>query len=167
MSAEVIQMTDNRQDNASEEMILTFTLDGEVFAIEVSHVNEILDPLPVTQAPCADPFAPGLLNVRGAIVPLVDLRQRLGMPPAVVGEGSRVLVLDLTVGGEATKVAMLADDVDDIADITAAELEPVPELGVRWPVSLIRGVTKKNGALVIVLDVEAAFMPTTLPSSKT
>ena len=159
-------MADDRHDNASEEMILTFTLDGEIFAIAVSHVNEILDPLPVTQAPCADAFAPGLINVRGAIVPLVDLRQRLGMPPVVVGESSRVLVLDLTVGGEATKVAMLADDVDDIADISSAELEPVPELGVRWPVSLIRGVTKKDGVLVIVLDAEAAFAPTSSQSQK-
>jgi purine-binding chemotaxis protein CheW len=153
-------MADVEHDNDGEEKVLTFTLDGETFAIAVSHVNEILDPLPVTRVPCADPFAPGLINVRGAIAPFVDLRQRLGMPPAVVGETSRVLVLDLTVGGEATKVAMLADDVDDITETAMADLEPVPELGVRWPVNLIRGVAKKNGALVIVLDAETAFAPT-------
>ncbi|WP_299822370.1 chemotaxis protein CheW [uncultured Jannaschia sp.] len=159
-------MADIRGDIDTGEMALTFSLDGETFAIPVAHVNEIIDPLPVTRAPCADPFASGLVNVRGAIAPLVDLRQRLGMPPAVIAETSRVLVLDLMIAGETTKVAMLADDVDDITDTPMAEIEPVPELGVRWPVHLIRGVAKKNGALVIVLDVETTFAPSAPVHSK-
>ncbi|WP_375262588.1 chemotaxis protein CheW [Palleronia sp.] len=151
----------------SDDMVLTFLLDGETFAIPVAHVVEIVDPQPVTRAPCADPFAPGLINVRGVIAPLVDLRQRLGMKPAVIGQSSRVIVLNLMVGGEATKVAMLADDVDDIADTPTADLETVPELGVRWPTHLIRGVAKKNGALIIVLDAETAFAPTQSLHSET
>ena len=153
----------NREPAMSEatdtSMALTFSLEGETFAIPVEHVSEIIDPLPVTRAPNADPFAPGLINVRGAIAPFVDLRHRLGMSPAAVGETSRVLVLDLVIEGEATKVAMLADDVDDITETAIAELEAVPELGVRWPTDLIRGVAKKHGALVILLDVEKAFAP--------
>ncbi|WP_299815492.1 chemotaxis protein CheW [uncultured Jannaschia sp.] len=141
-------------------MALTFSLDGETFAIPVEHVSEIIDPLPVTRAPNADPFAPGLINVRGAIAPFVDLRHRLGMGPAAIKDQSRVLVLDLAVAGEATKVAMLADNVDDITETAMADIEPVPELGIRWPTDLIRGVVKKNGALVILLDVGAAFAPT-------
>lgn len=150
---------DENQDS-SNDMVLTFSLDGETFAIPVAHVVEIVDPQPVTRTPCADPFAPGLINVRGVIAPLIDLRQRLGMKPAVVGQSSRVLVLDLMVGGEATKLATLADDVHDITETPMADLETVPELGVRWPVHLIRGVAKKDGALIIVLDVETAFAPT-------
>ncbi len=147
-------------DTAETQMALTFSLDGETFAIPVEHVSEIIDPLPVTRAPNADPFAPGLINVRGVIAPFVDLRHRLGMKPAEVGQTSRVLVLDLMVGGERTKVAMLADDVDDITETAVSDLEAVPELGVRWPTDLIRGVAKKNDAIVILLDVEAAFAPT-------
>lgn len=143
-------------------MALTFSLDGETFAIPVEHVSEIIDPLPVTRAPNADPFAPGLVNVRGAIAPFLDLRHRLGMKPAVVAETSRVLVLDLVVAGERTKVAMLADDVDDITETAVSDLEAVPELGVRWPTDLIRGVARKDGAIIILLDVEAAFAPTHL-----
>ena len=139
---------------------LTFTLEGETFAIPVRHVSEILDPMPVTRTPNADPFAPGLINVRGVIAPFIDLRQRLGMKPAAPGESARVLVLDLVVEGEPTKVAMLADDVDDITETAASDLEAVPELGVRWPVEFIKGVAKKDGALVILLDVETAFAPT-------
>ena len=143
-------------------MALTFSLEGETFAIPVEHVSEIIDPLPVTRAPNADRFAPGLINVRGVIAPFVDLRHRLGMKPGVMGETSRVLVLDLMVAGEATKVAMLADDVNDITETAVADLEAVPELGVRWPTDLIRGVARKDGALVILLDAEAAFAPTHL-----
>lgn len=149
-------------DVPETEMVLTFALDGETFAIPVGHVDEIIDPLPITRAPNADPFAPGLINVRGAIAPFVDLRHRFGMKPAEVSESSRVLVLDLLIGGEATKVAMLADDVADITETTVAELEAIPELGVRWPTDLIRGVAKKDGALVIVLDIGAAFAPQAL-----
>ena len=155
-------MSDALSEAAETATALTFSLDGETFAIPVEHVSEIIDPLPVTRAPNADPFAPGLVNVRGAIAPFVDLRHRLGMRPAVVGETSRVLVLDLVVAGEATKVAMLADDVDDITETAVADLEAVPELGVRWPTDLIRGVAKKDGAIVILLDVETAFAPTHL-----
>lgn len=141
------------------EMALTFTLEDEIFAIPVRHVDEIIDPLPITRAPNAAPFAPGLINVRGAIAPFVDLRQRLGMGPAAVGATSRVLVLDLVVEGEPTKVAMLADDVDDITETAVADLEAVPELGVRWPTHLIQGVARKDGNLIILLDVDAAFAP--------
>lgn len=155
-------MEPHMTDTAETQMVLTFALDGETFAIPVDHVDEIIDPLPITRAPNADAFAPGLINVRGAIAPFVDLRHRLGMKPAEVRESSRVLVLDLVVGGEATKVAVLADDVADITETAVADLEAVPELGVRWPTDLIRGVAKKDGALVIVLDVGAAFAPQNL-----
>lgn len=155
-------MEPHMTDSTETQMVLTFALDGETFAIPVGHVDEIIDPLPITRAPNADAFAPGLINVRGAIAPFVDLRHRLGMRPAEVQESSRVLVLDLVVGGEATKVAMLADDVADITETAVADLEAVPELGVRWPIDLIRGVAKKDGALVIVLDVDAAFAPQNL-----
>ncbi|SDY79276.1 chemotaxis protein CheW [Citreimonas salinaria] len=144
-----------------EGMALTFSLQGETFAIPVTYVDEIIDPLPVTRAPNADAFAPGLINVRGAIAPFVDLRHRLGMKPAGPCATSRVLVLDLVVGGESTKVAMMADAVDDITETNLSDLEPVPELGVRWPTEYLKGVAKKDGALIILLDVEATFAPTT------
>ncbi|CUH39820.1 Coupling protein CheW [Jannaschia seosinensis] len=140
-------------------MALTFSLDGETFAVPVQHVREIIDPLPITDVPNADQVAPGLVNVRGAIAPFIDLRHRLGMRPAVLRETSRILVLELTLEGEMTTVAMLADDVDDITETTSADLETVPDLGVRWPTEFIKGVAKKDGALVILLDVQTAFAP--------
>ena len=153
------QETEMTEIGNADGCALTFSLQGETFAIPVAHVNEIIDPLPITRVPNADTFAPGLINVRGSIAPLVDMRSRLGMPPSEPGETSRVLVLDLMLDGEATRVAMMADSVDDIAETSIADLEAVPELGVRWPTEYLKGVAKRDGKLVILLDVETAFAP--------
>lgn len=139
--------------------VLTFTLEGETFGVEVGLVDEIVDPQPMTRVPNADPFAPALINVRGSIAPVVDLRHRLGMGPAEVLPTSRMLVLDLVVEGEVVRAALLADSVDAIADVAVEEVEAVPELGVRWPVECFRGVAKKDGTLVVLLDERTAFPP--------
>ncbi|MBM9593599.1 chemotaxis protein CheW [Roseitranquillus sediminis] len=138
---------------------LTFVLDGETFGVDVARVEEIVDPLPMTRAPNADPFAPALVNVRGSIVPVVDLRHRLGMAAAEQRPSSRLLVLNVLVDGEPTRVALMADDVDAIVETTAAEIEAVPELGLRWPAKYFRGVARKNGVLVILLDEQTTFPP--------
>ena len=121
---------------------LTFTLEGETFGVDVGLVDEIVDPQPMTRVPNADPFSPALINVRGGIVPVVDLRRRLGAAPAEPTETSRMLVLDLELDGEPIKAALMADAVHDIVEVAVEEVESVPELGVRWPVEYFRGVAK-------------------------
>lgn len=155
-------MRDTDDDDAghsTEGMVVTFSLEGETFAVDVGCVDEIIDPLPVTRVPNADPLVPGLINVRGLIVPVVDLRRRLGMKPGEITTASRILVLDLTIRGEQTKVAVLTDGVAEIVETSAEEIEPAPELGLRWPNEYIKGVAKKDGALVILINEETAFPP--------
>jgi purine-binding chemotaxis protein CheW len=148
------------EDEATTEgMVVTFGLDGETFAVSVDCVDEIIDPLPVTRVPSADPFAPGLVNVRGQILPVLDLRRRLGMASAETTTASRVLVLDVAVGDEHTKVAVPADSVDEIVETDPEEIEAAPRLGLRYPPEYIRGVAKKDGALVIIINEETAFPP--------
>jgi purine-binding chemotaxis protein CheW len=144
---------------SSVQQALTFTLEGETFGVEVGLVDEIVDPQPMTRVPNADPFAPALINVRGTIVPVVDLRRRLGAEPAEATESSRMLVLNLEVGGEPIKAALTADAVHDIVEVAVEEVESVPELGVRWPVEYFRGVAKKDGALVVLLDERTSLTP--------
>jgi purine-binding chemotaxis protein CheW len=145
--------------SATEGMVVTFSLEGETFAVDVGCVDEIIDPIPITRVPNADPFAPGLINVRGLILPVIDLRLRLGMPPAEITAQSRILVLDLFMGRELVKVAVLTDGVDEIVETEPAEIEDAPELGVRWPTEFIKGVAKKDGALIILIDEQTAFPP--------
>ncbi len=144
---------------AQRQTLLTFRLQGEVFALAVERVHEIIDPLPVTPVPRAPSFVPGLINVRGSVVPVVDLRQRLEMPPAEATADSRMIVLDVEIGDALTKLAMVADSVDQVIEIDGSDIEPVPEIGLRWPPRYLGGVAKRAGDLLILLRTETVFEP--------
>lgn len=143
----------------SPEMVLIFRLSGEAFAISVSVVHEILDPIPVTRVPNAPAFAPGLINVRGAIAPLVDLRHRLRMPQAAANADARVIVLELPVAGAQTRLAILADGVEEVIEADLAALDAVPDLGARWPEHFVQGVARRGDGLVILLNTATLFRP--------
>lgn len=140
-------------------MALTFELHDEVFAIEIAHVHEVIDPLPVTQVPNADPFAPGLINARGAIVPVLDLQYRLGMQPKPQSPETRFVVLETVIGEDRTKFAIVADRVHEVVELDDWAIQPAPELGMQWPSEFIRGFVQRNGALVILLNTDTAFGP--------
>lgn len=139
--------------------ILTFRLMGEIFALAVERVHEIIDPLPVTRVPRTDPFVPGLINVRGSVVPVADLRHRLGMPPSETTEHSRMVVLDVLIEDTPTKIAIVADAVDQVSEVDGSRIEPVPEIGMRFPARFLAGVAKRDGELIILLRVETVFEP--------
>ena len=140
-------------------ILLTFRLQAETLALDVARVHEIIDPLPETRVPRADPFAPGLINVRGSVVPVLDLRRRLNLAPAARGDDSRMIVLDVPLGDEAVKVAVEADAVDQVAEIASTQIEPVPEIGIDWPAEFLEGVAKRAGTLVMLLRAEVALAP--------
>jgi len=150
---------------SEHEMALTFSMDGEILAIPVAYVSEIIDPLPLTPAPATDDFAPGLVNVRGVIAPFLDMRQRLGMKPAAQAESTRALVLELNIESERTIVAVEVDAVYEIMPTALSDIEPVPDLGIRWPRDLIKGVIRKESSLVILLDIESTFAPSRTQTS--
>lgn len=139
------------------ETLLTFKLADETFGISVGMVSEIIDPQKTTRVPNANPLAPTLINVRGSIVPVIDLRFRLGMRPAEQIHTSRMLVLETEIKGETAKLAVMVDEVEDVIDTTTGELDTVPELGIRWPADCFRGVAKRDDTLVILIDADNAF----------
>lgn len=149
----------------SAETILIFRLAGEAFALAVDGVQEILDPIAATAVPGASAFAPALLNVRGAVVPLLDLRHRLGMPTRAGGASEppagseRIIVLDAQIADEAVRLAVRADAVEEVVETDAAELTPIPELGARWPARFVRGVARRDASVVVLLDAATLFEP--------
>lgn len=148
------------EPGASRQTMLTLSLQGETFALPVERVHEIIDPLPMTKVPRASSFAPALINVRGSVVPVVDLRERLQMPPAETTEDSRMVVLDVALEDGAVKLALTADSVDKVIELDIASVEPVPEIGIRFPSRFLAGVAKREGELIILLKPETAFAPT-------
>ncbi|MGO9483706.1 MAG: chemotaxis protein CheW [Rhodomicrobium sp.] len=148
-------MTNTNSGNALE--ALTFSLNGQAFALEASYVREILDLVPVTEVPTSNPFARGLINVRGKIVPLADLRYKLGMeerPPTI---DTRIVVIELDLDGDLTTIGLLAEKVHEVTSIAAAEMEETPKIGMIWRREYIRGVGKRDDDFIVVLDIAAIF----------
>lgn len=112
-------------------MALTFELHGERFAVEVANVHEVIDPLPLTIVPNADPFAPGLINARGAVVPVLDLQYRLGFTRNEQTPDTRFVVLETDIGEDRTKFALIADSVHEVVEIEESRIQPAPELGMK------------------------------------
>jgi purine-binding chemotaxis protein CheW len=132
-----------------------------MFGVTVDSVHEILDPQTPTAVPNADPFAPGLINVRGVVVPVVDVRRRLGIGPAEVTETTRMIVLEYASGDSLTKLAFSADAVEEVIEADLGALERMPELGSRWQQIYLRGALRRNGDLVVILETETLFAQTT------
>lgn len=133
--------------------VLTLGLADEVFAVEAADVREILDLVPVTEVPNARPFVGGLVNVRGKVVPLADLRVVFGMertPPTV---DTRIVVIEADVDGEATPVGILADKVHEVTELPAASLEETPRIGMRWRPEFIRCIGKRGDTFIVVPDI--------------
>ncbi|ASG23981.1 chemotaxis protein CheW [Nitrospirillum viridazoti] len=137
--------------------VLTLGLQGEVFALEAAHVREILDLIPVTGVPNSQPFVGGLINVRGKVLPLADLRLKFGMelrPPTI---DTRIVVTEVMIDGDPVIVGIRADKVYEITQVAASDLEETPRIGMRWRPEYIRCIAKRGAEFIVVLDLERIF----------
>lgn len=135
--------------------VVTFQLSGEVLAVPMRHLREVLEPVAVTRVPGAPRFAAGLFNVRGRVVPLADLRVPLRLPVTPPGPEARILVLDLDLDGGPAALGIHADRVHEVTRIEAADLAPPPEVGGRWPARLVSAVGRWAGGFVTLPDLPA------------
>lgn len=137
--------------------VLTIGLEGEIFALEATYVREILDLVPITEVPNSEPFVNGLINVRGKVVPLADLRLKFGMaqkPPTI---DTRIVVIEVVIDGDPAIVGIRADKVYEITQIAAAALEETPRIGMRWRPEYIDCIGKRGEDFIVVLDIEHLF----------
>jgi len=135
--------------------VLTLSLHSETFALDALKVREILDPVPVTEVPGAPHFLNGLINVRGKVVPLLDLCSKLGMAPSPQSIDTRIVVVEVPVAGLPTIVGLRADKVYEMTELAAEALEDAPQIGMRVQPSFVRCVGKRAGEFLLVLDLEA------------
>jgi purine-binding chemotaxis protein CheW len=146
-----------KRNNVGSLQVLTFGLQGEVCAIGADMVREILDLVPVTAVPQSSPFVGGLINVRGKVVPLADLRVKFGMPASPPTVDTRIVVIEVDLAGEPTIVGMLADKVYEVAEIDGASIEETPEIGMKWPAEFIKGIGKRDDQFILFPDIERIF----------
>ncbi|MCE7028606.1 chemotaxis protein CheW [Jiella avicenniae] len=136
---------------------LTIRLQDEMFALEATNVREILDPVPITRVPNAGDFVGGLINVRGSVVPLADLRVSFGMDRPPPDGDTRIVVMEIDLDGEPMVAGILADKVYDVTDITAASIEEAPRVGMRWPAEFVRGIGRRDDQFVIIPNMQQIF----------
>jgi len=136
---------------------LTFRLGPEMFALNVLQVREVLDLSPITRVPRAPAFMRGVINVRGAVVPVVDLRLKFGQTIGEDTVDTRIVVMEMTMDGETSVLGFLADAVHEVMEIESDQIEPPPRMGGRWRTDLIRGIGKHNDTFIIILDIDRVF----------
>jgi purine-binding chemotaxis protein CheW len=137
--------------------VLMLGLAGEIFALDARQVREILDPIPVTRVPGAQSYVSSILNVRGKVIPLADLRLRFGMPPASVTPDSRFIVIEIEFAGEPTTIGIVADKVYEVTDLDTSSLQKAPPIGMHWQPEFIAGIGKWNDEFIVLPNLERIF----------
>ena len=136
---------------------LTLWLEDQVFAIDAAEVREILDPTPVTLVPNARPLVGGLVNVRGKVVPLADLRVAFGMEPKPPTPETRIVVVEIELDGEPTVIALIADRVDEVTEIAVDSFINAPRVGMRWRPEFIHCFGRKGDDFVVIPNLPRIF----------
>ncbi len=132
---------------------LTFMLGGEVFAIGILHIKEIIEYGQLTSVPMMPEFIRGVINLRGAVVPVVDLASRFGGKPSQVTRRSCIVILELTCEEEIQVIGVVVDAVNEVLEIAGSEIEPPPSFGTRIRTDFILGMGKVQERFVIILNV--------------
>ncbi|HKN18611.1 MAG TPA: chemotaxis protein CheW [Dissulfurispiraceae bacterium] len=136
---------------------LTFKLDEEIFALDVAKVREILDFTDITKVPQTPDFMRGVINLRGSVVPVVDMRLKFGMSKSEKTVNTCIVVAEVTTEGETTVLGALADSVQEVIELEPAQIEPAPRIGTKLRTDFIRGMGKHDGRFVMILDIDKVF----------
>ncbi len=136
---------------------LTFKLRDEMFAVDVLQVREVLDLSCITKVPRAPEFMLGVINVRGSVVPVIDLRLKFGLPKTENTINTRIVVLELNLEGEQALLGAMADSVHEVIDMEPGQIEDPPQIGSRWRTEFIKGIGKQDDRFLILLDIDRVF----------
>lgn len=136
---------------------LTYKLADEVFAFDISKVREVLDFTTITKVPKMPDFLCGVINLRGTVVPVVDLRLKFGMAKTDKTVDTCVIITEVNVDGEQTVLGALADSVQEVMDLGPDSIEPAPKIGTGLNTEFIKGMGKHNERFIIILDIDKVF----------
>ncbi len=136
---------------------LTFFLGEELFAIDIRTVREIIQHAAMTVVPMTPNFVRGVINLRGAVVPVIDLQSRFGRIQMVVGKKTCVVILDATQDGEKTELGLMVDAVSEVIEIAANDIELPPHFGGSIQREYIRGMGKVKGEFIVILEPTRAL----------
>ena len=141
-------------DIVRTDQYLTFTLAEETFAIEIVKVREVIDYVHLTRVPRMPVFLRGVINLRGSVVLVVDLRLILSMPAVEKTVDTCIIIAEVNMDGEPLHLGMLADSVQEVIDIDPSQIDPPPRLGSMLNTEFIRGMGKRGEGFFIILNID-------------
>ena len=144
----------SQTNNAGSQQVLTFVLGSETYGVDILRVQEIRGWSPVTKIPHAPPHVLGVLNLRGSIVPIVDMRMRFALDRAEYTSVTVIIVLSVHSSTGRRDFGVVVDGVSDVVNVDEAAVKPTPDLGSREATAHIRGLATVSGRMVMLLDID-------------
>lgn len=145
----------NREER--NDQFLTYSLGKEIFALDISSVREVLELTPVTEIPRTPEFMCGVINLRGHAVPVVDMRQKLGMSKAESTVNTCIIIVEVQFGGEPTIMGAMVDSVREVFEMSQSAIEPAPHLGTAISADYIEGMGRQGDQFIIIVDISKVF----------
>ena len=136
---------------------LTFILDDELFAVDVAKVREVLDITTITKIPRTPEYMRGVINLRGSVVPVVDLRLKFGMSKTENKKNTCIIVLEIKMDDEFIIWGALADSVQEVFEFEPDQIEPAPKFGTKFKAEFLRGIGKRDDKFIMILDIDRVF----------
>lgn len=136
---------------------LSFILGEEVFAIDVSKVINILEMSHITKIPKAPEYMRGVINLRGTVLPVIDLRTKFGLLEKTVSVDTSIIVLSIDLSGEPVLIGTLVDAVREVLELKSAEIAPAPTLGAKYSSGFIEGMWRIGENFIMILDINKVF----------
>jgi len=148
------QRTANQAPSGLAGKYLTFQLGNEIYGLEILKVREIIGLMDVTPVPRTPSHIRGVINLRGKIIPVIDLRSKFAMEKTADTEQTCIIVVDLVTADVTSQMGILVDAVSEVLNIADESIEPTPSFGGEVTATFIRGMAKTNGKVAILLNVE-------------
>jgi purine-binding chemotaxis protein CheW len=150
-----------------QSQFLTFYLAGEEYGIGILRVKEILEYDTVTPVPQTPPAIRGVINLRGSVVPVVDLAAKFGLPPSPLAKRTCIVIVEVNLAGRETVMGLLVDAVSQVMDLTAGDIEPPPAFGTAVKVDYLQAMGKVGKKFVLLLDVDKVLAAPELLQAET
>ena len=136
---------------------LTFKLEDEVFALDIGKVREVLDFTLIAKVPQTPDFMLGVINLRGTVVPVVDMRLKFATTQTETTVNTCIIIVEIEIDGENTVLGALVDSVQEVMDLDPDQIEPAPRIGTRLNTKFIKGMGKRDNHFIIILDIDKVF----------
>ncbi len=145
------------QELLETNQFLAFKLDDEVFAFDISKVREVLEYSTVTKVPQTPDMMEGVINLRGSVVPVIDMRVKFRMGETEKTVNTVIIIIEIDLDSESTMIGALVDSVNEVMDLDTDHIEPPPKIGTKLNTEFIGGMGKQGDQFIIILDIEKIF----------